>query len=411
VFIPQNRGLENILATTYALLRMPLRTAGYTENPIDVTDSVAISESLQVKLLTSFLFHNVIAHNSPEGNENEETAGIYNNYIQYFDDIVRNWSTLNIVNPGMSRLRTIYNGILTANRDKISDPVYVKNHGTLAEYGEAVKDRKNYAFYEGYSRLDIDLERPVYGTNEHSGVGLMFRISENVELYKVNGDSIRMFDTSFLNGSNANCLLVSIFDSISNDIKINGLWLKGIDSVSNENFYTAISGVRIMNIKFRISPFGSPFNSSSHYNGDAISGKFIRNGEHSIFRIREMKNNGTTIDTIDNDKMANIYLHGQSKLLEIDSAFVGGDSIEFFKIENDSNVGKVSIINKTKYSAVFQDTATFDDLKLAVKIMTSGNMDAIIFYFNSKSKKLLSFYAIRAYYILRFLAMHIVQLK
>ncbi|MGE5670087.1 MAG: hypothetical protein ACM31E_01500 [Fibrobacterota bacterium] len=119
--------------------------------------------SLQVKLLSSILFHETVAHNSPKANEIEEDAGIFTNYIQYFDNVVRSRGRVNDSGVWLPRLRTIYRITKERNAALAADSVWSQNHGTLAEFGKPIRERKNYAFYEGYSRLHFDLEKHVSG--------------------------------------------------------------------------------------------------------------------------------------------------------------------------------------------------------------------------------------------------------
>jgi hypothetical protein len=88
IAIAPDNGLENILSTTSILAQLLPGTD--TDNPLYMTPTVSVTDSLQVKLLASILFHEAIAHNSPKANEIEEGAGIFTNYIQYYDNVVRN---------------------------------------------------------------------------------------------------------------------------------------------------------------------------------------------------------------------------------------------------------------------------------------------------------------------------------
>jgi hypothetical protein len=112
---------------------------------------------LKAQLMITAMLDLSVPHNSPAPNSNEAAGGIFTNYIQCMDNIVRNWTTIRSGGIGLPRLRNIHANILATNKDSIIiDPIYVKNYGTLAEYGQQkeAQKRKKYAFYEGYSRLN-----------------------------------------------------------------------------------------------------------------------------------------------------------------------------------------------------------------------------------------------------------------
>jgi len=136
VAVSPDGGLENILSTTSLLTRMTQVTGTDAINPVNETPGASTSDSIAVKLLSGILFHSVIAHNSPKSELTEEDNGIFTNYIQYFDNIVRNWSSVNDSATGLARLRNIYYRVLTQNAGIITDPVWALNHGTLAEFGK-----------------------------------------------------------------------------------------------------------------------------------------------------------------------------------------------------------------------------------------------------------------------------------
>jgi hypothetical protein len=371
VFIPQNKGLENILATTYALLRMPLRTAGYTENPIDVIGRDNISDSTQVKLLSSFLFHNVIAHNSLEGNSNEEEAGIYDNYIQYFDDIVRNWSSLNVVDPGRLRLQAIYNRILGQNRDVIVDSVWVKVNGTISEYLKPVKERMNYAFYDGYSRLSIDLETPAYTNTQHSGSALELRISPNISVYRADlFDTLDMFkDTVIRGGNNNRRIIISAKDTLVNLIDSDGLWIIANSNERDSIFYTGLNAIRLSLKSLRNYPIDSSFalgtgiytGIEKEYLDDPI-GMIQVGSEKSLLSIKVIDDQ----DTLKNTENPSQFLHGQQRLVTYNKDYFSGDSLEFMISAGPRDMSKIMIDQQLDtFSIVLQDTSvTREELRL-----------------------------------------------
>src|SRR5690554_5148204 len=166
-----------------------------------------------------------LSHNSPLPKSIEASQGIFTNYIQFMDNVARNWGTIRTSENGLQRLKKIHEKVLQCNKEPVIDPVYVKNHGTVLDYdtAEQKRKRKNYAFYEGYTRLHFDFERSSYETDQKCGAGVIFRISDNVELYEANmADTFNIFDEPFLQGSYISRRIIipaknSIFEKLDND--------------------------------------------------------------------------------------------------------------------------------------------------------------------------------------------------
>lgn len=137
------------------------------------------------------------------------------------------------------------------NEILVADNVWTQNHGTLAEFGKPIQERKNYAFYEGYSRLHFDLEKPIYTTGVHTGAGIQMKISDNIELYKANlADTFNMFDTAIINGTTDRRLIVNAKDSLLDNVNTDGLGVKGIlpeddNDKSDKIWYTGVNAVRL----------------------------------------------------------------------------------------------------------------------------------------------------------------------
>ncbi|NLE01572.1 MAG: hypothetical protein GX640_17040 [Fibrobacter sp.] len=142
-------GHQNIISTIYALTAM----SSSVTDPIRPDTILPLADSSRIKLLITAITDLSLAHNSPEPDEEEQREGIFTNYMQFMDEVVVKWDSVRIATRGIVRLKTIHDIILWSNRFKIIDPVYIKNYGTLIEYGLPVQQqkRKNYAFYEGYS--------------------------------------------------------------------------------------------------------------------------------------------------------------------------------------------------------------------------------------------------------------------
>jgi len=122
-----------------------------------------------------------LAHNSPQEKELDIADGIFSSYMQFMDNIVRNWSVVGATGKGLDRLEAIHNRIPDVNKGTIIDPVRVYFKGVTLEYGKEYQARKNYAFYLGFSRLDCEIIKPEYAPNQKSGIGVIYRISSNIE--------------------------------------------------------------------------------------------------------------------------------------------------------------------------------------------------------------------------------------
>ncbi len=95
-------------------------------------------------------------------------------------------------------------------------------------------------------------------------------------------------------------------------------------------------------------------------------------------------------DTIVNNMTKDLFLHGQSKKIEIDSNYQLSYAVDFFKMENDSNKNKVYLSRIDNVTTIVTDTSTFEDLVIAAKYIVKGDKPAAIFYFNVSSKKILA---------------------
>lgn len=191
--ISEDIGQMNIISTIYALTAMPSGTT----DPLNPDSITTRSDSTMLKLLITAMADLSLAHNSPQPDPNEQSQGIFTNYMQFMDNVVGKWDSIGNTSAGIKRLERINDIILKANRNNIIDPVYIKNHGTLTEYGLPVQkqQRKNYAFYEGYTRMHVDMDLwPDSNMHEKTGIGVMFRVSDNIELYEADlADTFNMF--------------------------------------------------------------------------------------------------------------------------------------------------------------------------------------------------------------------------
>jgi hypothetical protein len=325
---------QNMISTIYDLLRV----ANTVPNPIypGVLQALPSSDTLKAKLLITAMLDLSLPHNSPAPNSNEAAGGIFTNYIQCMDNIVRNWSTIRSGGIGLPRLRNIHANILATNKDSvIIDPIYVKNYGTLAEYGQQkeAQKRKNYAFYEGYSRLNVDLAVP-------TASGLMFRISPNIQLYEANlADTFNMFDTAFISGGPASRrIIIPSNDSLLLKFQTDGIWLKGDSTNSSEkNYYCGMEAVRLK-MQSGGDSIGVPFSvgGEGEVQGDVVGS--IVGGVNSILKSKVLYSNDKgTVDTIVS-KYNGVLLHGEHRWVEYDSNYVKESQVKFTCREEDTSI-------------------------------------------------------------------------
>ncbi len=278
------------------------------------------------------------------------------------DNVARHWSNIKNGGTGFKRLQNIDTLILSTNAKGIADPIYVKNNGTLAEYGvtEPEQKRKNYAFYEGYSRLAIDLDKPVYGDNEPAGVGIMFRISDNIELYSANlADTFNMFDSAIINGQTGRRIIVTAKDSLLEKIDSSGLWVKGIDEGKGEaNWYTGVVAVRLPLQAVSNVKIDSAFSISGEgmQDGDPV-GKIVGGAEKSIVKTSAIKFNGNSYDTLNEILTPGVLLHRQSQRVRYNANYYFGDSLQFRICTSIEDTGKLHFENRNKFDAILVDTS------------------------------------------------------
>jgi hypothetical protein len=342
-------GIRGIVTTIDTLLRIPADT----DNPIFPQTLESYEGIPTARLLATAMVNLSLAHASPRPLANERNNGIFTDYIQFMDTICRTWSSAGIAGAekGLPRLRKIHEQVLETNLGEIVDPVQVVNRGATAEYGQPVKKRKNYAFYEGYARLDCDIAVPEYAADAQPGGGVMFRVSENVELYAANHpDSANMFDEPFLQGAESSRRIIfEADDSLLSKVTIDGegLWVKGMDPSKGEHtYYIGISPVRLpIQTPASTVEIGEPFVIAAERGAPSDPvGTVIGGPERSVVRVYELVEHEGWADTLRGLKEPGILLHGQSRVLEYDSLIFTGDSLSFFAIPtNIEDTGKIVI--------------------------------------------------------------------
>ena len=368
VGISEDSGHMNIISTIYALTAMP---SGATD-PLN-TDSIAtLSDSSKFKLLITAMVDLSLAHNSPQPDENEQSQGIFTNYMQFMDNVVGKWATIGSGAIGIIRLRNIHNAILEQNWVEIIDPVQVINRGTCFDGNKNAK-RQNYAFYEGYSRVNWEVEKPDY-SGKKSGIGVMFRVSENIELYGAKlGIESAAFDTApFLTGKQGTRIILKSDDSLLSKITgdSSGCWLKGIPETGKERFEIGITPVRLTIKELTIDPVKTaiPFSLTNEEKrrGD-IEGEIIDDGERSILKVMPvLKDNKINDQPVINLSKGELMIHGGIRKITYDTNYLSGKLI--YELVGDSVSKEKVIFYQTGKEATLIDTGVFGTLSVIANV-------------------------------------------
>lgn len=356
-----DHGFKDMVQTILALGRMP----DTVSNPVNYTGPLTVTDDKQEKLVVCAMLFNALAHVSPIENRNEVEQGVFSNYIQFADSVVRGWSGLTgSGDTGFIRLEKINNLILAMNKGDLADPVYVKNNGTLSDYGKSVKERKNYAFYEGYTRLDAEISYSPSGSATLSGAGVMFRVSDNIEVYAANiADTFNMFKEPFIpctTGSRR--IIIKANDSLWGKLSTDGIWVKGKDEgKGDQQYYIGISKVRLpLKAVGGAKPVGSAFKLGNEgaESGDPV-GMIVGGAESNFFKMYTLiENPDSTEDTIINNSNPEILLHHQRRIIEIDSNYIGKEAnFKFDVIGSNPSDRKIYVESETGYTAVLKDTS------------------------------------------------------
>jgi len=365
-----------------------------TTDPLNQDSITALPDSSKIKLLITAMVDLSLAHNSPQPDENEQSQGIFTNYMQFMDNVVGKWDTVRTGSIGIDRIRKIHDIILKANKFKIIDPVYIKNHGTLAEYGLAdqQKKRMNYAFCEGYSRMHVDFDlwpdSSVTGKYSRTGIGVMFRVSDNIELYEANlDDTFNMFGAPFLSGDSVSRRIIyTAKDSTLHKLKMDGLWAKGNNSSPGKNqYYTGTSAIRLsLKLLPNAKPVDSAFSIVDENAGIGDPEGIIVGGVgKSILKMYEIQKGNGEVDTLKNTKYPENILHGQKRWIEADSNYLGKNTNISFVMQGDESERKKIQIIPSGYGAILQDLSPSSGVKLsAFGKLTKGSQEILLWVYN-----------------------------
>ena len=358
VGISEDIGHMNIISTIYALTAM----SSGTVDPLNPDSIATLPDSAKLKLLITAMVDLSLAHNSPQPDENEQSQGIFTNYMQFMDNVVGKWSTIGSVVNGILRLRNIHDAILEHNREEIIDPVEVINRGTCLDGTKNAK-RQNYAFYEGYTRLDAEVSYLPSVSATSTGAGVMFRVSDNIEVYEADiADTFNTFKEPFIpctTGSRR--IIIKANDSLLGKLNSDGIWVKGVGDGEDQQFYIGISKVRLpLKAVAGAKPIGVAFalGKEGAGRGDP-AGTIVGGAESNFFKMYTLiENPDGSVDTIINSSNPEVLLHHQKRIIEIDSNYIGKDaSFKFDVIGTDTLNKKIFIESSNSYRAVIKDTS------------------------------------------------------
>ena len=406
VAVINDPGFIDIHTTIHNLIKI----ADDTEDPIypGVLQTYNPADTLPAKLFIAAMLDLSLAHNSPQEKEQEIANGIFSSYMQFMDNIVRNWSSIGSAEKGFIRLDSIHNRILDVNKGTIIDPVLVDFRGVTFEYKQDVQGRKNIVFYMGLTRLDCEVDKPDYLPGEKCGVGIQFRISANVELCSFNpSDSNSVLPETFISGESNRRIIVKPTNDIVDQFYDRGVWVGALLPPTDEKqYYIDITPVRLpiasptSNIKIDTAFYlGADPSYEKNYNTD-IQGALVDGVAEDFIRIFELDSSGEIIDTLKNLKLAEIFIGNNRKRIEINDHFfngINGTQSEFeivdsgvklrgdeFEIESKEGNGAVIVVNINDSSSEVSDFTVVCNINLIPSSVRGiqGEKRSLIFRFN-----------------------------
>ncbi|HLV30704.1 MAG TPA: hypothetical protein VKY57_03935, partial [Chitinispirillaceae bacterium] len=342
---------------------------------------------VKAKILICAMLDHSLSHNSPLPKSIEASQGIFTNYIQFMDNVPRNWGTIRTSEKGLQRLKKIHEKVLQWNKEPVIDPVYVKNYGTVLDYdtAEQKRKRKNYAFYEGYTRLYYECEFLDYSVSENCGAGVLFNKSDNIKLYIANGtDSLNMFTDAIIEGHHR--IIIPANDTAKfNRFKESGLWVMGniAGDTSKQVYYTGIHSVRLP-IQYTtgvIKPINTEFSLAEEKSTlRDITGTLVSGYGANLFKIFTLKQEDGK-EKIYEDKNNSAVIQNEKKLITIDSAYFDKMNIvtEFKAQGTEAEINRLTINKRNQYSAELESNGPGGStVQLRVKKLLNGNMEPVI---------------------------------
>jgi hypothetical protein len=292
------------------------------------------------------------------------------------DNVCRNWSEgmdLGATDPGFARLDTLYGLILRQNREGIQDPLRITNNGVAAEFGTAQKLRKNYAFYEGYSRMDVDFDTITYETGEYPGVGLMVRASDNIEIYAARADTNNMFDTAFIAGAGKTRYIFPATDSAVNNFRLEseGIWVKGLDPQIDEKvWWVGLDAVRLPFTAGGGVVVGEAFTVGEKQLAGEPAGTLVGGPERSVFRMMPILEDAEGNEQIINNAAdPEILIHGNRRRFVFDTTCMKANvDYRLEGVDADSKV----IFTENGYEATLEDTAVFNSITAILNLYVNS---------------------------------------
>jgi len=257
--------------------------------------------------------------------------------------------------------------VLKQNKGVIVDPISAKCYGVAAELETQLQKRKNFAFYDGYTRVDCDIGLEQINNAESVGAGVMIRLSDNIEIYPADLDTIGIFDTTILSGAEYNRIIYPINDSMVHTMSYSGqgIWVKGLNGAGKKNWYLGITPVRLP-FEILTNRIGKGFKLHKWENiSNDPEGTLVGGPEGSILKVYERINHGEKIDTVKNSCAPEVMLHGQKRIIEYDSSYFFSDSLLFRLQMSEEDEKKMWLEDRSDYGVTIVDSAiTVKDVRL-----------------------------------------------
>ncbi|MBN1603831.1 MAG: hypothetical protein JW915_19630, partial [Chitinispirillaceae bacterium] len=161
---------------------------GVTDDP--VTQGTVGTIPPEAKMLCAATAQLTVGHASGITDAGFVVSKTVNGYSQIFDDIVMNWSSYSGV-TGYERLAEVEKRARTeinAGTGLIKERLSLVNRGTIntatpANNSVNKPDTDCVAFFDGYSRVDLQVYLPAYIDGQFTATGIKISIPDNLTLY------------------------------------------------------------------------------------------------------------------------------------------------------------------------------------------------------------------------------------